>query len=84
MSSAKSPWKRARISEPAKAKLADICGRRARGLPPEELTRLFPEWSGKDRALLRNPRPGYFGWERLLFIAERLGIAVDVMVEEAA
>lgn len=77
-----SEWARASYSEDRKEKLLAACAKRARLMEPAELKAIFPTWSVKDISYLRCEREDYFGWERLLYIAEQLDI--EVIFEVAA
>lgn len=74
---------RATFSEPTKTALLDAVARRAsRHTTPELMSML-----GLHRheiSYLRNRRPGYFGWERLLYAAEKIGVRIDLSISEAA
>jgi hypothetical protein len=52
--------------------------------PSAELQLALPSLSKNDVSYLRNEHLHYFGWERLLLIAERLNVPVDIKVGEAA
>ena len=85
ISSTCSGQNRASLSEMKKAELLDAVARRASVYSTPELSELLgPSWVKQDRSYLRNRRPGYFGWERLLYAAEQLGVRVDLSIGEAA
>lgn len=71
-------------SEADKLRLLNVVARRARLTPTDELKVLLPSLNRTDRSYLRNARPGYFGWDRLRYCAQRLGIRVEMSISEAA
>lgn len=75
---------RSGMSRQAKLRLIDELARRANDIPTSEILRLMPSWTRPHVSALRNRRVDDFGWERLLFAAERLGVPVFLSVGEAA
>jgi hypothetical protein len=73
-------WNRSPVSEQRKTELLDVLARRAMQMPRAELLTRLPGWSGKDLSHLRNRLADYFGWERLLYIADRFDIDVEIVV----
>lgn len=75
---------RASFSEQLRSKLIEPLARDAARLETKDLRRMMPNFTKASVSDLRNRRLHIFGLERLLFVADRFGYDVDIVVRKRA